>query len=73
MNSLSVPCQKTELLPSELSQEDSEDHLRISSLTLVVYFPGLYTLTMRLTHALPELAQCLGGSKEKFRIEEILD
>ena len=28
---------------------------------------------MRLTHTLPELAQCLGGSKEKFGREEVLD
>ena len=33
----------------------------------------MYTLTMRLMHALPELAQCLGGSKEKFGREEVLD
>ena len=47
--------------------------LWISSLTLVVYFLGMYTLTMRLMHALPELAQRLGGSEEKFGREEVLD
>ena len=44
-----------------------------SSLTLVVYFPEMYTLIMRLTHELPELAQYLGGSKRKYGKEEVLD
>ena len=34
---------------------------------------GMFTLTMRLMHALPEIAQCLGGSEEKFGREEVLD
>ena len=47
--------------------------LWISSLTLVVCFPGMYTPTVRLMHALPKLAQYLGGSEEKFEREEVLD
>ena len=41
--------------------------LWISSLTLTVYFPGMYTLIMRLTHALPELVWCLEGSEAEMQ------
>lgn len=47
--------------------------LWISSLTLAVCFLGMYALIVKLTHTLPELAQCLGSSEGKCGREEVSD